>query len=377
MNEPYRLRYTNQIVGVFLLILLVIITVLGVAVTRVSRILVQPDHFFVDLAEQEVIDLRSGAEVTVLGKRIGQVESLDYLGGGDQVRVTLAIDPSYRSNITTDSELCLERKFGLGTLYVNIRRKAGVNRQAPGVPLEPGAVIASFRGEIDRVEQMADQVQGAGESIDKIEKKLNPTLNSIDVAANRFRGSLDNSVDPAFSQGRSAFQSVEQTSETLRADTAQTLESIRMATAKLERELSDLANQVQGVVEKDVTATLLSIKNSSDAASNAALSVAMTSSNLDKKTDKTNQEITATLAVMRDSLIQIQKLTNDTRELVRILRGEAEELPGTTERVNQTVGETQDLVRQLRSHWLLRRTNSDPNMSQQVSPSSIRTGGAR
>jgi phospholipid/cholesterol/gamma-HCH transport system substrate-binding protein len=372
MNEPYRLRYTNQIVGFFLLLLLIATITVGVAITRSSRILVKPDQFYINVTEEQASDLRTGTEVIVLGRRIGQIEELTYVDTTNLVRVMLAIDPRYSSQITTDSEVTLDRKFGLGTPVLKIGRKAVVDRQGPLVPIEPGNQISQFIGEIDRVEQMAKEVEGVGDSIQTVEQELTPALRSIDVAAQRITKSIDQDISPATEQGKKTLQSIELTSETIRPETVKTMESIRESTKQLEIKVADLADRISTLVDGDVRSAIASFDQTADAGTDAARAIQKTATNLDTKTDQAKDEISATLKTLRQTAELIQKLTNETREIVRIVRSEAEELPGTTERVNQTVSDTQDLVGEIRSHWLLRRYHQADGSTEPLPPSHVR-----
>ena len=78
---------------------------------------------------------------------------------------------------------------------------------------------------------------------------------------------------------------------------------------------------------------------------------------------------------MQQTLKLVERLSSESRELVRILRNEAEDFPGTAKRIKGTLGDTQELVEQVQSHWLLRGTRQEPASSQQVTPPSIRGGG--
>jgi phospholipid/cholesterol/gamma-HCH transport system substrate-binding protein len=375
MNEPYRLRYTNQIVGFFLLLLLIATIVIGVAITRASRILVKPDKFYINVTEEQASDLRTGTEVIVLGRRIGQIEELTYTDDTTNlVRVMLAIDPRYSSQITTDSEVTLDRKFGLGTPVLKIGRKAVGERQGPLVPIEPGNQISQFIGEIDRVEQMAKEVEGVGNSIENVEKELTPTLRSVNLAAQRITKSIDENISPATEQGKKTLESIELTSETIRPETVKTMEAIRESTKQLEIKVADLTDRIRILVDGDVRDAVTSLDQTADASTDAARAVEKTATNLDAQASQTKEEISATLQSLRQTAELIQKLTNETREIVRIVRSEAEELPGTAERVNQTVSETQDLVGEIRSHWLLRRYHRADSPTEPVPPSHARGG---
>jgi len=377
MNEPYRLRYTNQIVGVFLLILLVLIAIVGFSVTRVGRLFVTPLRYYVQLSDKDAEDLTTDTEVVVLGKPIGSIESIQYIDYSDQIRVTLAIDPLYRDLITTESIMAVERKFGLGKTVIKIRRRhqedsptdSSVNpdNERPSVtatPLIPGATILQVEGKEDRLAQIANKVDTTGDS--------------IDVAAKSVDRSFEKSVNPAADRVKIASESVEKTSETVRPDTILTLEVIRQSTSRLESQVSDLTKALQQVVEVEMRRTLNSIENSARASERTAATIEQTSSTIGSNTERTQSDIAETLEMLRQSIVSIQSLTNESREVVRIVRGEANQLPGTTQRINETVSDTQDLVNEVQDHWLLSGRDRKDSRTPQLSPSStIRSGGTR
>jgi ABC-type transporter Mla subunit MlaD len=368
MNEPYRLRYTNQIVGAFMILVLLFVIILLVVLLRAGDFLVEQEIYWIQVPQEEVGDLHTGAEVMILGERAGAVEDIRYVDNTDQVRVELSIDPELSDQIFEDSFVRLERKFGLGTPMLVIRR--GGPGQQPPVPLASGNRLGNFQGESDRVDQMSQELESVSESIRLIQQQLNPTLTDISSATDRFTGSLDNSVDPAFERIEQASESLYETSEAIRPETLETLQTVRTATENLEQRIETLTEKVETLVENDMRDTLVEVRESTDDVSEAAKSVGQTSADV-------NKDIANTLVTLRDAAEQVQQLAIETRELVRVVRKEANDLPGTTARVNDTVSDTQDLVGEIRSHWLLRRYSDQGKPSPQVSPSTIRGGSAR
>lgn len=361
MSERYPLRYTNQIVGLFLLTVLVIST--AVSVLLFSRLFVSNDYFYVSATEDEASELKTGTEVVLLGKTIGQIEELHYVATSDRVSVLLAIDSDYSKQITTDSQVVLHHKFGVGTPILTIRRKPAIDRASTATPLEPGLSIGEFVGDPDPIGKMAAEFETAS--------------SSIDVAARTITDSMNDSFDPAFGKSSTAFESWQKTSETLRPATIETLDQIRGTTAKLEKELTELTERINLLVDSDIRETVARIKESAMAATEAAKSVKDTASTMETKSELTSNDVAETLKTLRETAIMIQQLTLETREIVRIVRREADDLPGTAERVNDTVSDTQDMVGDIRNHWLLRRYRTDQNPTRQISPSGVRSGGTR
>lgn len=357
MNEPYRLRYTNQIVGVFLLVFLLFLFVLSLLVFRVSDRFGKKDRFWIRASETEIRDLHRGAEVIILGERAGEVRSIAYDEDQRSIRVELQIDRAMSDQIFEDSTIRLERKFGVGAPVLMISR--GDSEEGPPKPLAPGSEIENFQGESDRVDQLSREVEVIAESVRAIQESAVPSLQSVDDAADRFRGTLDNAADPAFEKTREASESFLQTNE-----------EFRLATRNLQTRIESLTMKVEALVDQDLRQTMAEVRESSDDISEAAGSVNQTSDNV-------NQDVAQTLERMREAIDQVRVLAEETRDVVKIVRREANDLPGTTARVNDTVSDTQELVGEIRSHWLLRRYSNQSTPSTQITPSAIRGGPTR
>ena len=361
MNEPVRLRYANQIVGLFLLLVLILCCV--VSVRLFTRIAVKKDRFYIDVSEDVASQLRTGTEVIILGETVGEVAELNYVDGGNLVRIALAIDSRRSDLITSESEVELERKYGVGPPVVRIGRAQAGEVEEPVRPILPGGMIPKFRQDEDQVQNMADSVQTAS--------------GSVNNAAVEVTKSLQETVQPAFSASQRSFDSVRETSEALRPEAIETLAQLRTTTKNLESELTQLTRRVDELVDGDVRDTIERINASAIAATEAAESVRELSQSLDRKSSTTAEDVAHTLQTLRETALQIQRLTEETRQVVRVVRGEADELPGTTARVNDTVNEASDLVETINDHWLLRRYQRQRAPSQQVPPSSVRGGGGR
>ncbi|TWT79905.1 hypothetical protein CA13_13130 [Planctomycetes bacterium CA13] len=369
MNEPYRLRYTNQIVGTFLMILLLFLIVLAVLLLRASDYFVEKDQFWIETSQTDVDDLHRGADVYILGERAGLVESISYMDHTDKIRVDLGIDPDKSKDIFVDSVVMLERRYGLGTPMLVIRRAPTDVAWEP-IPLPAGSQIEDFRGEADRLDQMAAEVESVSASVRRIQLKLDPTLSGIENAANRFQGSLNDSIDPTLATTREASESFLKSNEAIRPAAIDTMQTIREVTQNLEKRVETLTQKIEQLIESDMRNTLVDVRASTDDISQAAVTV-------NQSTETVTEDIAETLDALRVAAEQVQQLATETREVVRIVRKEANDLPGTTQRVNNTVDDTQDLVGEVRSHWLLRRYSKQPTATEQLSPSTIRGGSVR
>lgn len=367
MNEPYRLRYANQIVGAFLLIVLAIAIALTTLLLKAGDFFTDRDAYFFEVKQSELQDLRRGAEVTMLGERVGEIESITYVDDTEMVRVLMAIEPNKSNQIFESSVVVPTRKYGLGAPILDIRRSGAGDRSQTRLP--PGSAIEILGDESDRVDQVAQEVKSVSESIRRIEEKLNPTLTTVDSAAGEFESSLLKGVNPSLEKASAAAVSLEQTSEALRPDVQRTLASVRDATDKLENQVADLTDRIERLVDEDVTETLGKVQASTDSVSAAAKDVKKTST-------EANAALKETLLQVQEAALAVQRLAEQTQEVVKVVQGEANDLPGTTSRVNNTVSDTQDLVEEIRGHWLLRRSGSR-DAPTTISPANVRGGFAR
>jgi len=357
MNEVYRLRYTNQIVGVFLLLFLVLMIVLSFTVFRLGNRFGAKERFWIEASEEEVHELHPGTEVLILGKPVGEVLDLSYLEDGSGVRVDIQLTKQNAAMVFEDSIVRLERKFGVGTPVLVIRRDS--RQLSSSKPLSSNQRIQSFSSDLDRVDQLSDQVGQITKSFQEIQEVAEPTLESMRVTGERLQGSLDEAIDPAFRRSQQASDSFLETNE-----------QIRETTVNLEGRMTELVERTEKMLDQDVRSTLSAIQRSNEVIEQAASQVGETSKTLDA-------EMIQTLSMVRETSEAIRQLATQTELLIEILNEEAEDLPGTTNRVNNTMSEAQQLVQEIRSHWLLRRYRQESSSTKQLDPSAIRGGFTR
>ncbi|WP_417749213.1 MlaD family protein [Rosistilla oblonga] len=368
MNDPYRLRYTNQVVGTFLLVILLFSLVVSFLMIRTKDYFAEKDHFWIDVPQHAVDGLQKGSEVVILGERAGEVEGIRYIDQTSNVRVSLAIRREYSKRVFTSSTVALERRYGgVGAPLLVIRRGMpadGVLKQLP-----PDSEIVNFEGEEDRMDQLTREVQSVSDSIKQIELKMVPTMDTIDKAAKTIDTGTEEDARPAFRSMGEASAAFQQTNEQLRPEASQTMLEIRQATQNLDQRITQLTEKIELLVEADMRDTLRGVRDTSDDVSDAAGSVKTTATDV-------NADVANTLVEIREAADEMTRLANEARDVVRVVRKESEELPGTVEQFNATVGNADDMVGEIRSHWLLRRYTDQSPTTRQLSPSGIRAGGA-
>lgn len=424
MNQSIRLRYANIIVGLFTLgVLFLMVVLIALAFRRGEY---QTYEFFV--TEREAGDLFQGAEVWMLGERAGSVTSLTYVGQSNRVRIEIAIKLSLVDQMK-NVEVHLERKFGVGTPLLRIRRRnatstdetssitpigfgpptlmrpivfrpdpmfpepmqqsaapsdaarkpssrpsqdqnADADRDADRddvITLDVGNGDMTFVGENDRLSDISTQVKRVADSVNAIRGRALPTLDNI----------CESSRDVS-----SASKSFRDASEQLRPETSQTLRKIRSAADDFQNDIETVTGTINEVVENEIRTAVDQVRQSaiatskaSQQAETAAQQAALAAASVNETSVQTGQQIETTLSDLRETSSEIRRLVRETLEVVRIVRDEAEDLPGTTERVNDAVGDTQDLVEQIQDHWLLRKGRRKDSSPAGISPSSLRIGG--
>ncbi|TWT95699.1 MlaD family protein [Neorhodopirellula pilleata] len=365
MNEPYRLRYTNQIVGAFLLILLLF--VLSLLLILSGGYFRESDRYWLEVTQEDVDNLQKNAEVMILGERVGEVDDIRYVDGSDAIRIDLKMDPKKKVKILNNAIVKIERKFGFGTPVLIIRRGSGDDE---AYPLPSGSQLRNFQGEDDRIDSTAREVESISRSVRLVQEKSDPTMESIQSASERIELAFDESVAPAMQSTQVAADAFKQTNDEIRPEALLTLSKLQMTTQNLDERVNQLSEKIERIIDEDMRDTLVKVRDSTDDVSDAADSVNQTS-------EKASTEISETLAQLQKAAEQFEKLAVEAREVVRIVKGEANDLPGTVGDINDTVDDTQNLVGEIRDHWLLRRYSRQPSATPQVSPSAIRGGSVR
>ncbi|MEM9826880.1 MAG: hypothetical protein AAF958_09840 [Planctomycetota bacterium] len=360
MNEPYRLRYTNQIVGAFLILLLLFVILIASVLVRANPVFDRSERIEFRISQDQLGDLYEGAEVMRLGRRAGQVETIRYAEEqGDQITIELAVDPEVARQWNGRAELHVERKFGVGSPILVIRRG-----RADPEPADAEDDSVRFFGETDRLDQMASQVQSVSDSVSRIERQLTPTLQSIRDSSEDLSESLNQSIRPASDRTAAAMTSVQQSSDVLRPETLATLKAFRESTQALERQIGQLTTEVQSLVRGDLRETLGDVRSAAIESRDAAYSVRETS-------EQTNRRVAETLQDIQTSAGEVTRLARQSSIVVGILREEAEELPGTAKAIRRSAQDAEALVEDINGHWLLRGKQQTLSGDRQIAPPSL------
>jgi phospholipid/cholesterol/gamma-HCH transport system substrate-binding protein len=126
MSKPFKFRYVNQIAGVFVLLVLFLV-VAGVLATGRAQGWFKPMvRVQLALPEGDVEGLQAGAEVTILGTKVGAVDHIEPEADGRMVAWLKIRGDYFRQYVRRDSQAMIKRKFGLGgDAFISITRGRG------------------------------------------------------------------------------------------------------------------------------------------------------------------------------------------------------------------------------------------------------------
>lgn len=368
MNVPNRLRFVNVLVGSFILVILLFLFVLLFYKLLISSEIKNSVDYHLFVTQEQLGSLAQDADVVILGKSVGQVGDIAFDDEKQKVKVTLRIKKDEQQKIFRDSEVLQQRRLTVGEPIIVIRRPEKPGQELE--PLPPGSELTNYVEMSDPIDDVVGEVAEVSKRFAAIQEDLRDGLEELSNSSARFRGTLDQTADPALTETEKAAKSFLKTNEELRPKADTTLQSVTNATKSLEKKIGDLTDKVDKLVDQNIRTTLNNIDKTTGNIDQAAASI-------EKTSETTGEDVAKTLETIKEAAERVNQLAVDTQDLVRVLRGEANDLPGTTQRVNETVQDTQDLVGEVRSHWLLRRYSQKGKPSKQLAPSTIRGGSVR
>ena len=126
MSKPFKFRYVNEIVGSFVLVVLLALLV-GIILAGRAQDWFEPEHEVkISFPEEGSLGLQKGAEVQILGTPVGAVRRIRV---DDDGRMTgeLTVKGDFIRFVRSDSRVIVKKKFGVaGDAFVEITQGRGV-----------------------------------------------------------------------------------------------------------------------------------------------------------------------------------------------------------------------------------------------------------
>lgn len=128
MNKPFKFRYVNEIVGVFVLVVVAALLVGIILAGRAQEWFVPVHNLTLDFPEEGSLGLQKGAEVQILGTTVGAVQKIRVRDDGRMTgRITVKGD--FIRFVRADSKALVKKKFGIaGDAFVELTQGRGAER---------------------------------------------------------------------------------------------------------------------------------------------------------------------------------------------------------------------------------------------------------
>jgi phospholipid/cholesterol/gamma-HCH transport system substrate-binding protein len=329
--QQTKFRYTNEAVGLFVLLTLLIFVAGLIYSGRVSEWFNPGETLRVLLPDDGLSGLTRGSTVEILGTKAGEVREI-VINPSEKIYADVRIDREMALFVRSDSKATIRRMFGIaGDAYLEITRGFGK-------PLDwEFAVInaVSDRKPTDTV----------GELIDEIREKVFPVIDAAQKAIQAFLTVAKELQDPdkGVQQLLANVNSI-----TDRIDRGEGTIGRLLAEDKLVRDMESLIAQLDtetrrmGPILDDLKATMRNV---------AELSTRFNdySGNIPEIARSLKEALASVEVVVKD----LSRTTTQLPKIVKNVGDTTDTLPVFVLQVQQVMVELERLIKQLQSHWLL------------------------
>lgn len=183
MAKKFKFRYVNEIVGAFVM-LVVLLLLAGVLVAGRAQ------HWFEPMYDIELqfppegsMDLLKGAEVMLLGARVGSVQDISVDDAGN-IMGSIRVRGSFMRFVRKDSIALVKKKMVVtGDAYIELTRGTGAE-----LPRSGGSIVCEKDTEI---------MQMLEEALERLEKEAEHTLGLVNRAIEEYTTLAAAMNDPA------------------------------------------------------------------------------------------------------------------------------------------------------------------------------------
>ena len=125
MAKPFKFRYVNEIVGTFVLAVVVLLAIGIILAGRAQEWFVPRYHIGLDFPPEGSLGLKKGSEIEILGTIVGKIEGITVNDDGS-MRGEMMVKGDFIRFIRSDSLAIAKKKFGIaGDAYVEITKGRG------------------------------------------------------------------------------------------------------------------------------------------------------------------------------------------------------------------------------------------------------------
>lgn len=348
MAKAMKLRYVNEITGIFVILCVLVALTALFFVAGAQRWFIRFEKVRVLLPEDGSHGLREGAEVEILGTVAGKVQEIAIDKNG-RMFAKVVLEPDFFPFVREDSRALIRKKIGLlSDVYLELTRGDGKPLPRKNALMEATAekdLMAVAADVLARVEKSTlPSIQEYGRLAADLRDPEGP-LQKLLQRMNRIADTLEKGEGtiPRLLNDKAFMAEFEQTvagTNAMLADLQRTLRSAESASQKLSG-MTDNVNRVLGSMPRLMTLTEDVLRN--------------------------------TNAVMGD----LRKTTERLPDITRSLGGETNALPGLLLQTRTTLEEIERLVLGLQRHWLVRGYIEPPSAPGRIPPEEIEPGRKR
>lgn len=344
MKETFqqpKFRYTNEAVGLFMLMTLLIFIAGLIYSGRVREWFNPGEMLRVVLPDEGLFGLTQGSTVEILGTKAGEVQDI-VIDPSQKMHADVRIDSEMAVFVRSDSKATIRKTFGIaGDAYLEITRGFGE-------PLDwEYAVITAVS---DR--KPTDTV---GELIDEMRAKVLPVIDDAQKAIQAFLAVAEELQDPekGVQQLLANLNSISD-----RIDRGEGALGRMLTEDKLVRDLEALIAQIN-TETKRVGPILDDLKNSMQNVAQFSAQINAQSKDIPVITQSLKEVLTSVQMVMKN----LSQTTPQLPQVVKNVEDTTDTLPVLILQVQQVMVEMERLIKQLQSHWLFGGKSSEHSQS--------------
>ena len=351
-SQQRRFRYTNQIVGAFVMLTLAIFILTVFASSRVREWWDPGVELKVVLPSNGLFGLSEGADVEILGTKAGNVRKI-VINPDQQMHAIVRIKTAMKAFVRSDSTAIIRKRFGVaGDSYLAISR---------GFANPLDWKYAVIKATADRA-----PTDTVGDIIDEMRNKIFPVIADTQQAIRLFLAVVEDLQDPE-------------------GDMQQLLANLNAISGKITRgegvigrllsEEDDLVDEMQQLATQLNT----SMKRL-DPLFNEFEAITKNVAGISGKLNEQSQELPEITQKIKDVLASVQAVMNDLKQTTPQLPKITENVSAATDSVpvlmlqtQQVMAELEQLLKQLQSHWLLGgKAGRNPPSTTRISPLEVK-----
>jgi len=318
MKQPFKFRHVNEITGIFVILVVVVLIAAIVGTAYKQRWFRGTVTLWIVLPEAGAAGIRQGSEVYFLGTLVGTVSDV-FVAATGRMEARTSIRSDFFRFVREDSSAVVKKKFGVaGDAYFDITRGKG-----QPLPKKNASIVCK---------ELPGTIETA---IEEVRRALLPVLEKLSVGVDAWTA-----LGTKLSTGADAWTG-------LGTNLGETRE-------QLNRLLARLDGLVAGVEQGKGTAGKL-------------LTDPAVADDLKTILDKGNVSMDQLQGILKD----VQVAGTHLSAVSEALAIEAKDLPGLVLQTQQTLHELERLIEGLERHWLIRKYIEQRQPNTRIPPSEV------